>query len=754
VSKVAPNEVLSKGKCSVSTAVDKIEPAWAYYVLFFVSGFPALLYQIVWERALFTIYGVNIQSVTVIVTIFMLGLGLGSLAGGKLSAIPGAQLLRFFGAIELSVGTFGAVSLWIFHRVASFTAGASLSATGCITFFLLLIPTLLMGSTLPLLVAHFVRRTQNVGESVSCLYSVNTLGSALACFAAMFFVMRYLGESGSVRLAASLNALVGITVLVLDFGRRDEFAYSPQAIPASEPPKAIPFAAGVFLAGAVGFISLAYEIVWYRVYSFTSGGAAPCFAELLALYLLGIGYGSFAVRDICRKLGSDPRQMLAMASKTVLFGSIAGFLVGPAVSFTVCYIPYDVNFAFVFIGAGLLGAAFPMLSHLAIDPAEQAGSKISYLYLANVMGSALGSFLVGFVIMNRFSMRSTSLLLLGLGVGVALVIGILANKKYTRKLFAMGFAACLGLALLSGPLFSKMYERLLFKVTYTPDTRLTDVVENRSGVIAVAKDETVFGGGVYDGHFNIDPFHDTNDIFRAYAIAGLHPHPKRVLIIGLSSGSWAQVVAHHPEVERVTIVEINPGYLPLIRRRASISSLLQNPKVDIVIDDGRRWLSSHPDRRFDFILMNTTFHWRANSSNLLSREFCELLRSHLKSGGIAYYNTTGSGEVQITGASTFPYALRVANFLAVSDSPINFNKTLWKSVLMKYNIDGRPVFDLSKPEHVAKLDQILALADETPQPRRQGNEIETRSELLARWQGFPLITDDNMGTEWLPPENR
>src|SRR5439155_19085473 len=128
--------------------------------------------------------------------VFMLGLGLGSLAGGKLSARPGVQFLRAFGTIELLIGVFGAVSLRIFHGVASFTAGASIGAIGIITFILLLIPTLLMGSTLPLLVAYCVRRTQNVGESVGSLYSVNTLGSGVACFAAAHFIMRSLGESG------------------------------------------------------------------------------------------------------------------------------------------------------------------------------------------------------------------------------------------------------------------------------------------------------------------------------------------------------------------------------------------------------------------------------------------------------------------------------------------------------------------------------------------------------------------------------
>src|SRR5580698_7397071 len=108
----------------------------SYYLLFFLSGFPALLYQIVWQRALFTLYGVNIESVTMIVTVFMLGLGLGSLAGGWLSTRPGIRLLLAFGVIELSVGAFGAVSLALFHRVGALTAGGSTTTTGLISFAL------------------------------------------------------------------------------------------------------------------------------------------------------------------------------------------------------------------------------------------------------------------------------------------------------------------------------------------------------------------------------------------------------------------------------------------------------------------------------------------------------------------------------------------------------------------------------------------------------------------------------------------
>jgi len=112
------------------------ERPWIYHLLFFGSGFPALIYQIVWQRSLFTLYGVNIESVTMIVAVFMLGLGLGSLAGGWLSARRGIRLLLTFGSIEILVGSFGAASLGIFHHVGAMTAGASTFKIGLVAFAL------------------------------------------------------------------------------------------------------------------------------------------------------------------------------------------------------------------------------------------------------------------------------------------------------------------------------------------------------------------------------------------------------------------------------------------------------------------------------------------------------------------------------------------------------------------------------------------------------------------------------------------
>ncbi len=183
-----------------------------FYLLFFLSGFPALIYQIVWQRTLFAIYGVNIESVTIVVSAFMLGLGLGSLAGGRISKSPSAPLLLLFGGIELGIAAYGMASLPLFHAVSRFSAGAPPLETGLLSFALVLVPTVLMGATLPLLVAQLVRISGNVGRSVGILYFVNTLGSAVACFVTAWVTMPYLGMSRSVAVAAALNIVVGSTV--------------------------------------------------------------------------------------------------------------------------------------------------------------------------------------------------------------------------------------------------------------------------------------------------------------------------------------------------------------------------------------------------------------------------------------------------------------------------------------------------------------------------------------------------------------
>src|SRR5262249_4937420 len=141
----------------------------------------------------------------------------------------------------------------------------------------------------------------------------------------------------------------------------------------------------------------------------------------------------------------------------------------------------------------------------------------------------------------------------------------------------------------------------------------------------------------------------------------------------------------------LTIVEINPGYFDLLNKHPEVAGVITNPKVSVVIDDGRRWLVSNPEAKFDLIVANTTYHWRAHATNLLSVDFLHLIQAHLKQGGIYYYNTTSSDEVQATGVSVFPYALRVANCMMLSSQPITVDKERWQDALLKYSIEGRPV---------------------------------------------------------------
>src|ERR1700728_3376346 len=180
--------------------------------LFMISGTAALIYQVCWQRLLFEGFGVDIESVTIVVSTFMLGLGLGALAGGEIADRFPDRVIPMFAMIELTTGAFGVCSPYLIRAISAATVNGSLATIAAVNFGLLLIPTTLMGATLPILVTHVVRRYRNLGVSVGALYFANTLGAAFGAGFTGFVALYYLALTSTIDIAAGLNIAVGATV--------------------------------------------------------------------------------------------------------------------------------------------------------------------------------------------------------------------------------------------------------------------------------------------------------------------------------------------------------------------------------------------------------------------------------------------------------------------------------------------------------------------------------------------------------------
>lgn len=510
------------------------------------------------------------------------------------------------------------------------------------------------------------------------------------------------------------------------------------------------FPLALLVSALGGFVALSYEILWYRVISFTTWSQASGFGLLLAAYLLGIALGSRISGRFCKDDATvgDTKSLPPLAAFALLANLVA-WLVVPGFGWLSILGDWRIPLVLVAISAGLLGAILPLVSHFGIKADERAGVNLSYVYLANIVGSTTGSLVTGFVFMDVWPIRTIGLAIAAVGFVLVAVLFVGAKQDSKAALGSLGSLAVItGVVVALNPIvYEHIYEKLHYKKGYTPQTEFADILETKSGVITVTQDGTVYGGGAYDGRFNTQIGNARNGILRGYAIGGMHPSPKQVLMIGLASGSWAEVVANLPGIEHLTIVEINPGYLKLIAKHPEVAGILTNPKVTIVTDDGRRWLNRNPEARFDFIAMNTTWHWRAHNTNLLSVEFMNLARKHMNTGGILYFNTTSSHDVLKTAATTFPHAMRVYNFIAVSDSPITFDKSRWKSMLETMKIEGRPILNLNDKDDKELFDGLVDYADTINAPPVD-NGLEGRDSLLKNVADGNIVTDDNMLPEW------
>jgi predicted membrane-bound spermidine synthase len=494
------------------------------------------------------------------------------------------------------------------------------------------------------------------------------------------------------------------------------------------------------LSFTIGLLSLGTETLWVRTYGFLGHSTPKAMALVLGVYLIGIAMGA----DVGARLCDRHANLENVLAACLLTGSTIVLLSPIILSASLSIIP-DVLFARVvpvalaFMPAFVSSICFPICHHLGTALKEgYVGRSMSQVYAANIAGSVTGPLLVNFGIL-QFATTQLAFSLIGLlATGIAIIS--LVRITATRGLKS----ACTLCALLAtGSVFLSIGPKnwLINSLSAAPELQVRRVVETRQGIVVSYQDDklgdAIFGGNVYDGRANVDPRINSNGINRVLVLAALRPKAKRVLVIGLSIGSWLYLIEGFPGVEDIDVIEIIPAYLDLITDYKKQNEALDDPRVRLHIADGRKFLRSVPVGSYDLIIMNTTWHWRAYTSMLLSQEFLRLLRSRMTPDGLAAFNTTDSPDALYTAASVFPHAYLYDNFAvcasfdwrALLGVPASVEVLLGvkRGTTLFFSESDRPLLSaFLSPSHIATADQVAA---KTPRP-------------------LEIITDRNLITEY------
>src|SRR5262249_13950261 len=365
---------------------------------------------------------------------------------------------------------------------------------------------------------------------------------------------------------------------------------------------------------------------------------------ILGIYLVGIALGSAIGSRICKR----ERHFAVILGVSLLCGAVAVSF-GPAVLAISLKFKISSMFAKIlatslaFAPACLFSICFPICHHIGTTIGIGAtGRTMSRVYAANLAGSAIGPLFVNFVLL-QFGTTQFAFALLGLLAAAAYAVVVLAMAPQA----GLRVAGILGTLITLASVFAaaKTNNWLISSLSSFRDP-IRHIVETRQGIAVSYKEDgggdVIFGGNVYDGRTNLDPHINSNGINRVLVLAALRPTPRRVLIIGLSIGSWNYLITGFPGVQRIDIVEINPGYIDMIQDYPTQRGALADPRVRLTIGDGRKFLRTISEGTYDLIVMNTTFNWRSYTSLLLSQEFLAVVHSRMASGGLFAYNTTGS----------------------------------------------------------------------------------------------------------------
>jgi spermidine synthase len=645
--------------------------------VFFFSGASGLVYEIAWMRRLTHVFGSTTLAVSTVLAAFMGGFALGAYRLGKNADRRPERALAFYGLLEFGIAAAAlAVPLLLRFAETAYLGIAPLLERMpqlflVVQFLLvgavLLVPTALMGGTLPVLSRWLVTRQDEVAKGVAHLYAANTLGAGAGTAVATYFLLPTLGVSETEWIAVAANIAAGAMALVID--RQARITASSAARPeslAADPPPAEPSSppvvrlsatARALLAGIAlsGFAAMIDEVAWSRVLALVFGSSVYSFGMMLLLFLVGLSIGSSI---FARMRASRPASVFAFAqagNTAAAFAAIALiphlptiFLRGfPAVreSFLLLQL-WNLLLAsgLLLPSAILFGIAFPAAVAATTD-SDSTGAGVGRVTVANTIGTVLGAFCGGFVLIPHVGLRAT-LTAAALATGLA---AFFAARELpapaTKRAVRIAAAAALLIAIVwpPWPLLLLVMGAGFYAPSYpTPEALLAaarreQLLFYKDGVATTLSVDQSGEYRYYRSNGKTDasthPGDMANQLLLGHLPMLLHPDPKDVFVLGLGTGVSAAAIARYP-VRSIEIVDIEAAAREATRTFAAENrDVLSDPRVRLTVADGRNILLSRR-KLYDVILSDPSDVWVAGVGNLLTREFYTLARSRLRPQGV------------------------------------------------------------------------------------------------------------------------
>jgi spermidine synthase len=640
---------------------------------FFLSGATSLSLEVVWAKELSYVLGNTLYAVSTVVAGFMSGLALGSALAGRY-ADRLARPLRTYAWLQVGVGLSGMLLLPLLRQMRpAFEAlhgslagggGRFLLARFAVVFALMLVPTVLMGMTLPVVVGALGREKEQYEQEAGLAYGTNTLGAVMGTLLAGYLLIPWLGLLRTGLLAGGLDLLVGVLALALDrrVGVIRDVHRAPAVSAASGwTPRQWAIAAAFAASGAV---ALVLEVGWFRLLGLALGPSVHAFSAMLATYLSGVGLGSaLGARWVAASARRGIRLMAALEVALGVAGLVSLHYLNllPMASFWTQWTTGRlgapglalghllISSLVVLVPCFVMGLLFPIAVRALLEAGRNTTPErtVGRLYVFNTAGGILGSLTAGFALLPRFGVWPT---LVAAGVTSVLLGVLLAlldrELVRPRPVLRAGFALVAALAiagtapawnvtLYNQGLYRDGYRQQAFPLHRIREERLVYYREGINAPVAVMKyfgGATLFISGKPDASTYMEDL-DTQ-LFLGHLPVMLAREPRRVAVIGYGSGLTAHAVLTHPEVRSLDVLEIERGvvdaspYFECLNRDP-----FGDPRTRLVLEDGRIHLT-YARETYDVITSEPSNPWMAGVSNLFTADFYRTVRSRLAPGGI------------------------------------------------------------------------------------------------------------------------